>query len=140
MKRGFPRPRAIKYPVTTWQLSVDQREKYDGKNFPVPYSARSETDLAKLHDGRVGECITFCRCIVCGDDVEPDEDGMVMVYRNSVGSLVEDSGPFHEKCAILTQKLCPVIKERGPMGYTWKKESWSDVGPLIRGKHDFSKS
>lgn len=133
MKRGFPRPRTRVDKIQSFLMHADVKAQYEGKDYPHPYSAREE-DIGMLHDGRVRHCITQCMCIVCGEHVKPEgPDGLVWVYRSG-GMLMEDSGPFHEKCVVLTKTMCPVVKHRN---YAWEQVPWSEVGPLIRGKHDF---
>lgn len=122
--------------LSTYFIPEEAKAPYEHRAYPHPYSSRDD-DIATLHNGRVGYCISRCMCIVCGLKVETDTDGRVWIYRNSQGGLVEDSGPFHEKCMRLTISMCPVIKFRN---FSWELAVWDDVGPLIRGAHDFNRT
>jgi len=95
-------------------------DKWDNKTYPVPYTA-SEQTISSLHSGRMIECAKFKRCVACGDPVsEPD----VSVIRKN-GKLISESGPFHEKCARLTARMCPHIAESKE--YAFSVEPWANV-------------
>lgn len=135
MKRGFPRPRFQIERLTGWysynfdNSGIDKSE-WEGKAFPHPYSAQDD-NLAQVCPARVKECTQFKKCVVCGEHVEGD---FVWVYRSEVTqSLKQDSGPFHEKCKTLTQKMCPAVRSQTST-ITFDLEKWSDVGPIIRGR------
>jgi len=122
MKRGFPRP----------LMRVEKSKRDDNwkpRSLPIPYSSRID-NIAHWHYGRLKECTTFKKCIVCGDDVPED---IVWIYR-SFSSIEPDSGPFHEGCKKQTVTLCPFIADK-PARYNWSQESWAEVGPIIRGKY-----
>lgn len=132
MKQGFPRPRFNLKEVKGWyitaRMSKDELQSLVNKSYPHPYSAR-DNDLADVDPGRIKQCTYFKLCMVCGLKVDGDK---VWVYRNSEG-LNADSGPFHEKCMRLTQKLCPAVRT-GIEKFKWSFDDWDDVAPIIRGK------
>lgn len=126
MKRGFPRPQTLVETTTPPSRRTAYQKKWLGISYPHPYTARADL-ISRLHYGRVFECITFKKCIVCGKHVKGNK---VWTYRDG-DRLTPDSGPFHEKCVKLTQALCPfvaVTKGR----FAWQEEDWHVVGPLIR--------
>lgn len=128
MKRGFPRPQMrvekcmTNDPNTTGSMGYG--EKWDDRTYPVPYTAANY--ISTLHSGRAGECVMFKRCFACGEPVEGDE---VMVLRMT-GKIFSESGPFHDKCATITAKLCPHIATGTK--YTFARESWESVRDAIK--------
>lgn len=124
MTKGFPRPRKTvkQIRVGRWVLN----KEWAGKSYPIPFSAKMNR-VGHLCKSRVIECATKKLCIVCGEDV-PGEDVWCYLW---LGSLTADSGPFHEKCVRLTQKMCPVVSEH-PDRFDFKMMKWSVVGPTIQ--------
>ena len=102
-------------------------EKWDNKTYPVPYTAE-EDNISTLHSGRTAECARFKKCIACGDPVQ-GEDVWVLLKDEKV---ISESGPFHEKCSIITMKMCPHIVESNG-SYTFKQVSWTSVKSEVIG-------
>jgi len=103
MKRGYPRPQ-----MRVEKISADvDKERWGNRSYPIPYSARTNL-ISRIHYGRTIECITYRKCLVCGTVVDLDDDGKVIVLLDR-GMIGVESGPFHEKCARLTARLCPVV-------------------------------
>lgn len=148
MKRGYPRPQMR---VEKCSVDVPDKARWSGRSYPVPYSARTDK-ISRIHYGRINECITYRKCIVCGNVVDLDSDGNIIALLDR-GRVGVESGPFHEKCARLTANLCPVIardEERKKMdekeyirfGFTiieWRsaqKQMRADFQDLYNGKKD----
>lgn len=102
MRKGFPRP------VFDTQEHPPWMTKYKYNRFlPTPYTAKT-SQIALLSDERARECLRDVVCSVCGEQVEFNEQGWITVLLKN-GHLCYESGPFHDKCATLTVKLCPHI-------------------------------
>lgn len=95
-------------------------DRWDNKTYPVPYTAQ-DSSISTLNSGRMMECATFKKCVACGDAVT--EDSVSVIRKN--GKVFSESGPFHEKCARLTARMCPHIAESKE--YTFSVESWAEV-------------
>lgn len=129
MKRGFPRPQ-MHVAKTTTNFSTDESgttkyglsygEKWDDKTYPIPYTAE-EHSISTLHSERLRECVVNKNCIACGEAVE--EEIVTVMYQGN--KIFSESGPFHEKCARLTQAMCPHININA--GYTFGTVAWSEV-------------
>jgi hypothetical protein len=136
MRRGFPRP-------------VFDMQRYEWKALegyprflPTPYTAETHA-IANLSDERARECLVDMVCSVCGDKVEFNEQGWITVlFKNS--GLIYESGPFHDKCGVLTMKMCPHIarSDEWSIGMvnadTWarNKEHWGETYPFTDNPFD----
>lgn len=129
MKRGFPRPQMY-IEVCTTNVIVDDEgvrtyggygEKWNHKTYPVPYTAQSH-NISTVESDRLDECHENCLCLACGEQV-PQDEIWAMVMR---GEYFQESGPFHEKCARLTERMCPHIAESKGK-YTFKQATWDEV-------------
>lgn len=134
MKRGFPRPQMHVDKTRThrvWNESEDRYsyigsygEKWDGKNYPVPYTAEEDA-ISQLHSGRMRECVAFKRCVACGEPVQEEIISLML----KKGELHSESGPFHSKCARLTQAMCPHINVGSE--YTFVNRRWDEVRKIL---------
>lgn len=96
-------------------------EKWDNKTYPVPYTAQ-EHNISTVESDRLDECFKEQLCLACGDAV-PDENLWAMKMN---GEYFHESGPFHEKCATLTARMCPHIAESNGK-YTFLQVDWLKV-------------
>lgn len=111
MRRGFPRP------VFDTDRTKDRYPHNDGsynRFLPTPYTALTSS-IAMLDEERARECLVDVVCSVCGDEVDFNDQGWIPVLFKD-NHLPYEAGPFHEKCAYLTLKMCPHIA---------KDDSWS---------------
>lgn len=139
MKRGFPRPTVKIGKLATYSLvSRGLQDKYGNRTYPIPYSARTDK-ISRVRYGRIRECQSFKRCVVCGDSVKDQEVMMLMTY----GMVGPDSGPFHPKCAKLTEAMCPVVKEQMKSGpnknlqrFSWERMDWPLAQARLRRAYE----
>lgn len=134
MKRGFPRPQMHVEQTQTHRVWNEYGksyayvgsygERWDNKNYPVPYTAEEDA-ISQLHSGRMRECVTFKRCVACGESIQ--EEIVSLMLRK--GELHSESGPFHDKCARLTQNLCPHINLGSE--YAFVKRRWDEVREIL---------
>jgi hypothetical protein len=134
MKRGFPRPVTKVENIQTSSLK-HMNEIYGNRPYPHPYTARIDK-ISRMHFGRVRECIIFRKCSVCGNPVKPDELGEVTVILDR-GDFSADSGPFHEKCAVLAKIKCPLIATQGSR-FTIAKRKWANAQPSMRKAYSYN--
>lgn len=125
MTKGFPRPskyiKKVKARLEVNRSIFSGDEKWDDKHYPMPYTGQVH-QIGLLAFGRVRECKKNNLCIVCGYKVE-EEKPWVYIYQNH---LVDDSGPFHEKCAKLTQSICPFVNEN-PTIFRFTQIPWENL-------------
>lgn len=123
MTKGFPRPRKyikkIRPRLERNKTIFSYDAKWDNKEYPMPYTGRVN-QVGYLAYGRVAECVKNRLCIVCGEKVE---DPWAYIYENF---FTDDSGPFHEKCVTITQKLCPFVNEN-PDIFRFVKVDWHEL-------------
>lgn len=130
MQRGFPRPQIqIAKCGTLYNQESNSwggyGESWDNKTYPVPYTAESDA-ISVLNSDRMEECANHKLCVVCGDDVT--EEIVSVMFKD--GAVFSESGPFHEKCARLTEKMCPHIAiSQGQ--YEFKRVPWVSVNSEI---------
>ena len=129
MKRGYPRPqmhvsKCVTNTTADGRSGVGYGERWDNKNYPVPYTAEEDA-ISTLHDGRLKECVHFNKCIACGEPVE--NKTIPILLRNN--EVMGESGPFHEKCAKLTERMCPHVAVSTEYGF--KHMAWAEVKPKI---------
>lgn len=126
MQRGFPRPQIQ---IEKCRTLFNQESKswggygdfWDNKTYPVPYTAEIDS-ISVLNSDRMEECATGKLCVVCGDEVP--EETVSVLFKD--GEVFSESGPFHEKCARLTEKMCPHIAiSQGQ--YAFKSVPWVSV-------------
>lgn len=103
MRRGFPRPMFDTQEHPAWNSKGYEHSRF----LPTPYSAKTNA-IALLSDARAAECLRDVVCSVCGEPVDFNEHGWITVLFKE-DHLCYESGPFHDKCATLTMKLCPHI-------------------------------
>lgn len=127
MKRGFPRP--------TIRLGNNFRTrswgpKWSNRTYPIPYSA-SIHNIAVLDDDRAHECMLNKLCSVCGLGIEEDFIHLIIDTEATVYTdlIMNDSGPLHQKCAIMAFTLCPQLAIRPR--YQHAVASWTEVQYLF---------
>jgi hypothetical protein len=130
MRRGFPRP--VFDTEDMKKLAWYGNHGTYNRFLPTPYTALTDS-IAMLSEERASECLRDVVCSVCGEAVEFNEHGWIPVLFKD-NHLPYEAGPFHEKCAYLTMKLCPHIARSDSWSvgminiqtYIRHQEHWSD--------------
>lgn len=138
MKRGLPRPR---FHVDETQTMYRYRNedgvpsfkeldpKWANRDYPMPYTAGEY--ISSLSSERLGECHAFKKCIVCGEHVDGDIVHILLDLELMTGDWIfDESGPFHEKCAVMTYHFCPHINMGGQ--YEFALAEWKFVRSRLK--------
>jgi len=128
MHAGFPRPQFQVEKTKTARLGEKEwgsyGEKWDNRSYPIPYTAE-DYSISTLNSDRLEDCVSHKKCIACGEAVE-EELVTILLYD---GQVQGESGPFHEKCARLTNTMCPHINLNPD--FLFIQVAWSEVADRI---------
>ena len=141
MKRGFPRPKVFIEKTTSADNvtpNVSYGNKWDGRNYPVPYTAGEY--ISVFSEERGIECIQNKVCSVCGEYVEDELVGLAILndegsepdyvrFAAEYGWITTEAGPFHFPCLNLAFTMCPHLAERDR--FLPAVGLWSDIKPLM---------
>lgn len=127
------------------------------QSMPLPYTSDATTlhgevtpHVSVICPGRQSECIGKGLCFLCGEPLDPVAFFFVSLMdgEDEVGLI--DSGAFHRRCAKMTVRHCPHIRElndkgkldvyRGPRAEVEKEMMWAFRGKHFRRRKPFVRS